>query len=265
MASSAFDLDAYLVRCGYTGVRAPTLQVLRDLHLAHETHIPFENLDIQLGRPIRLDLASIQAKLVQGRRGGYCFEQNALLAAALEQLGFQVTRLAARVRLGATEPRPRTHMLLRVDVDGTPWLADVGFGTGGILQPIPLQPDQVTQQQVWSFRLGKEHDAWVLQSLTGGAWQDLYIFTLEPQYDVDYEMANHYTSTYPLSRFVQVMVVQLSTPEVRYRLYNRELQVTRGTEVSCHTIEDDEALLDVLRETFGLHFPPGTRFRCLSQ
>src|ERR1700756_4948956 len=96
------DLKAYSARIGYTGAFAPTAETLAELHLAHATHIPFENADILLGRPIRLDQESLQAKLVAQRRGGYCFEQNLLFAAALEELGFRVTRLAARVRYEAT-------------------------------------------------------------------------------------------------------------------------------------------------------------------
>src|SRR5438552_5613549 len=134
LTATGFALDAYLARIGYTGPREPTPAVLEAVHLAHATHIPFENLDIQLGRPILLDLASLQAKLVHGRRGGYCFEQNTLFAAALEQLGFRVTRLAARVRIGATRLSPRTHMTLKVDVDEGSWLADVGFGGAGLLE-----------------------------------------------------------------------------------------------------------------------------------
>src|SRR5262249_30740485 len=136
---SSLDLDAYLTRINQVGPLAPTQQVLERLHLAHTTHIPFENLNVLLGRPIRLDLDSLQAKLVRDRRGGYCFEQNTLFASVLEQIGFRVTRLAARVRLGAHRLLPRTHMLLRVDVDGQPWLADVGFGGAGLLQPILLK------------------------------------------------------------------------------------------------------------------------------
>src|SRR2546422_1681671 len=117
------DLDAYFTRIGYAGVRRPTMETLRALHLAHATHISFENLDVLLGRPILLDLESLQAKLVRGRRGGYCFEQNALFAAVLERLGFTVTRLAARVRMGVTRVLPRTHMALAVEVDGGSWLA----------------------------------------------------------------------------------------------------------------------------------------------
>ena len=116
-------------------------------------HIPFENLDIQLGRPIRLDLESIQSKLVRGRRGGYCYEQNSLFAAVLERIGFRVTTLAARVRKGASRVLPRTHMLLSVDAADSPWLADVGFGTGGLLKPVAMLPGRASRQFAWNFRL----------------------------------------------------------------------------------------------------------------
>src|SRR6266550_822553 len=141
--SVSFDLAAYLRRIGYAGELSPSRATLDALHRAHATAIPFENLDILLGVPIRLDLASLQAKLVTARRGGYCFEQNTLFAAALEQFGFAVTRLAARVRLNAVAVNPRTHMLLRVDVAGTSWIADVGFGGAGLLWPIPLVAERV--------------------------------------------------------------------------------------------------------------------------
>ncbi len=257
------DLDAYLSRIGYSGERVPKLEVLDGLHLAHATRIPFESLDIQLGRPIRLDLESIEDKLVRGGRGGYCYEQNTLFAAVLERIGFCVTRLAARVRKGASRVLPRTHMLLKVDVAGSSWLADVGFGTGGLLKPVAMSPGRVSRQFAWSFRLVEESGLWVLQSLAGGAWQDLYAFTLEPQYPVDFEMANHYVSTHPNSRFVQTLAVQRQTPTVCYMLRNRELTVVTGDVVEPTRIDDDELLLHILAETFGLEFPPGTRFKCL--
>jgi N-hydroxyarylamine O-acetyltransferase len=259
-ATTPFDLDAYLARVGYEGPRSATAAVLADLHLAHATHIPFENLDILLGRPVRLDLEALQAKLVRGKRGGYCFEHNTLFAAALEHFGFRVTRLAARVRLGATRLLPRTHMLLKVSVGGEPWLADVGFGAGGPLHPVPLEAARVTRQFGRDYRLVEEAGLWVLQSQQGAAWQDLYAFTLEPQHPVDFEMANHYTSTHPSSRFVQTVIAQLATPEARYIVWDRTLTVERGGESVGSPLED-EALLRVLSEIFGLDFPPGTRFR----
>jgi N-hydroxyarylamine O-acetyltransferase len=126
------DLVAYLARIDYAERLDPTVATLRNLHFAHATQIPFENLDILLGHPISLDLAALASKLVTARRGGYCFEQNTLFAAVLESLGFVVTRLAARVRFGSTAIRPRSHMLLSVAIDGVEWLADVGFGGEGL-------------------------------------------------------------------------------------------------------------------------------------
>lgn len=255
-----FDLDAYLARLGYDGPREPTAAALDALHLAHATHVPFENLDIHLGRPIRLDLDSLQAKLVRGRRGGYCFEQNTLFAAALEALGFRVTRLAARVRFGATRVTPRTHMLLRVDAAGGPWLADVGFGGEGLLRPLPLVPGEVVRHFAWTYRLTEDAGLWVVQSWHGDDWLDLYAFTLEPQHPIDFEMANHFTSTYPASRFVQTLTVQLPTPAARFVLRGREFSVLRDGAADARAVGDDEDLLRLLAETFGLHFPPETRF-----
>jgi N-hydroxyarylamine O-acetyltransferase len=255
------DLDAYFRRIGYAGDRAATPAVLEQVHFGHATHIPFENLDIHLGRPIRIDLGSIQEKLVRGRRGGYCFEQNALLGAALEQLGFAVTRLLSRVRLGANRVTARTHQVLKVEAGGRSWLADVGFGTGGILWPVPLQAAEVVRQGAWEFRLAEEPDGWVLQSLRGGSWYDVYAFTLEPQFPIDFEMSNHFTSTYPESRFVLTLTVQRSTPEVRYTLRGREFTVEHADRETTRTIADDDELLRLLADPFGLEFPLGTRFR----
>jgi N-hydroxyarylamine O-acetyltransferase len=258
------DLAAYLERIGYegdTGDLRPTLAVLEALHLAHATHIPFENLDVLLGVPIRLDLASVQAKLVRGGRGGYCFEQNALFAAALERFGFPVQRLAARVRAGAHRVLPRTHMTLLVTAEGGSWLADVGFGAEGLLLPVPFGGGQEARQFAWTYRIvAEEPELWLLQSSREGAWEDLYSFTLEPQAPIDYEMANYYTSTHPESRFVRTLTVQRAAPEGRHILRGQELRRDRGTTVTSRTIADDE-LLALLAETFGLHFPVGTRFR----
>src|SRR5436189_3482 len=124
--ADCLNVADYLQRIDYRGPLEPTLEVLKNLHRAHAIRIPFENLDIMLGRPILLDLPSLEAKLVQARRGGYCFEQNTLFAAALGQLGFDVTTLAARVRLNRARIAPRTHMLLLVTVEGNSYVADVG-------------------------------------------------------------------------------------------------------------------------------------------
>jgi len=254
----SIDLAAYLRRVEYEGALEPTEEVLRALHLAHATHIPFENLDILLGRPIRLDLPSLEAKLVSGGRGGYCFEQNALFAAVLEEVGFAVTRLAARVRYGTQAVLPRTHMLMLVRCDGRTWLADVGFGAEGLLHPVPFGKGEASEQFSWSYRVVQENGLWVLQSLHGEGWMDLYAFTLEPQHAVDYEMANHFTSTHPESRFRKTVTAQLASPGVRRILRGGELTVDEGTNVTRRPVGPDE-LLAVLDESFGLRLPAGTR------
>src|SRR5688572_15229707 len=147
------QLDAYLKRIEYSGDLRPSAAVLAALHLAHATHIPFENLDVLRGVPIRLDLDSLQAKLVDARRGGYCFEHNLLFSAVLEDLGFAVTRLAARVRQRRSDVAPRTHMLLLVDVDGQTLLADVGFGAEGLLLPVPFGAEEESRQFEWTYRV----------------------------------------------------------------------------------------------------------------
>jgi N-hydroxyarylamine O-acetyltransferase len=259
-----FDLGAYLGRIGDAGPLDPTVEVLDRIHQAHATTIPFENLDILLGRPIRIDLESLQAKLVRGLRGGYCFEQNTLFAAALERIGFRVTTLAARVRYGSTRLLPRTHMLLKVDFDDGPRVADVGFGGDGLLKSLPLDPGRESRQYHWTYRVVEKDDGLVLQSLRPEGWLDLYFFTLEPHYPVDYEMGNHYTSTYPASIFRQVVIAQRPTPEARYVLCGRELSVERAGETIRRELGDDDELLSVLSSTFGLRFPPGTRFPSLA-
>lgn len=258
---NGFDLEAYLARIEYTGAREPTADTLRRLHRAHATHIPFENLDILLGKAIKLDLPSLQSKMVRDRRGGYCFEQNALLAAGLEHLGFSITRLAARVRLGTNRVMPRTHMAVKVEADGRPWLADVGFGGWGLIEPIPLVENQESQQGAWTFRVRREGEEWILSCPQCPVGADQYAFTLEPQLPVDYEPPNHFCSTYPQSPFVQTLTAQLPSENVRWILRGNELSTADARGIRSEKVEGDAALVEVLRERFHLSFPEGTRFR----
>jgi len=257
--TALFDLPAYLRRVGLTGAPPASSAGLGALHQAHVTHIPFENADVVLGRPVRLDPDSLQRKLVRECRGGYCFEQNLLFAAALEAIGLRVTKLAARVRYRATRLLPRTHMLLKVEADGGPWLADVGFGGGGLILPLPLAAGAESRQHSWTYRLTREAGTWVLQSRSPAGWADLYAFTEEPQEDVDYEVANYYVSTHPQSPFTRTLTAQLVTPEARYTLRNRDLTIERAGGTETRPVSDDE-LLTLLSGTFGLTLPPDTRF-----
>jgi N-hydroxyarylamine O-acetyltransferase len=198
------DLDRYLARIGLDG--RPTLE---EVHRAHLTSIPFENLDPYRGVPISLATADLEHKLVDQRRGGYCFEQNLLLKAACETLGWQVDMFLARVRLGGApgQSRPRSHLVLRVHADGTSWHADVGFGGGGPLEPLPFGLCAAHEQSGWLFRVLQEGPELVLQTVDGGDWIDLYGFTEEPVPLVDVEVINWYTSTHPHSPFVSGLIV----------------------------------------------------------
>ena len=255
------DLTAYFHRIEYGGGTAPTAETLQALHLAHATHIPFENLDVLLGRAIRLDSDSIFAKLVTNKRGGYCFEQNRLFALVLKTLGFPVTCISARVQLGSTEPRPRTHMLLSVEVNGAPWLTDVGFGSEGLLHPLPLAVSENGEKQfAWQYRITGAGPIFTLQSMHAEGWFDLYRLTLEPQFPIDYELANHYTSTHPESRFVLNRIVARPGPEQRVTLWNDTLMEQTPTSTSETKIASDAELMQILETRFALNFPPGTKF-----
>jgi N-hydroxyarylamine O-acetyltransferase len=253
-------LPAYLERIGETPPLTPTLEGLVALHRAHCAAIPFENLDILLGRSVALELPALGAKLVHARRGGYCFEHNTLFRAVLRELGYRVDAFAARVRAGATGVRPRTHMLLRVELPEGPFLADVGFGGEGPVHPVPCVVDRETWVGPYGHRLRREGPLWVLQGSLDGSWTDLYAFEPEPAPDIDFEMGNHYTSTHPRSPFVQNLVAQRSWPERRAVLRNRELKVRSSEGATVIAIRDREHLLEVLEEVFELRFPVGTRF-----
>ena len=257
--SSELDLGAYLRRIGLAALPTPALAGLRALHLAHASSIPFENLDIQLGLPIRLDLASLQAKLVQRKRGGYCFEHNTLFLAVLQAAGFDVIACEARVRLGALEVLPRTHMLLLVKLEGADWLCDVGFGGEGLLHPVPMD-GAAHGQFLNTYRAATEGGLRVLQSFQHGVWVDLYAFAPEPRFPIDFELANHYTSTHPESRFLKTLTAQRPGPEVRRILRNRGYAEIRGEAVEGRELALEE-VIPLLREVFGIDLPEGATFR----
>jgi|HubBroStandDraft_1064217.scaffolds.fasta_scaffold01846_4 N-hydroxyarylamine O-acetyltransferase len=255
------DLDLYLARIGHRGPIAATEACLTDLHEAHVAAIPFENLDVVLGREIRLDLPSLEAKLVGDRRGGYCFEQNSLFKAVLDRIGFGTQILTARVRLGGGGIGPRSHMLLKVDTPGGAFLADVGFGASGLLQPIPLLPDIVHHVPGAAFRLRREYREWVLEADIGAdAFSDCYAFTLEPQYPIDIEVANHFCATHASSHFRRTVTAQLTRSDRRLVLRGYRLEIRRGDAVEIQELAGESQRLDLLEREFGLHFPAETRF-----
>ena len=250
------DLAGYLRRVGHTGPLAPDEQTLAALHRAHVASIAFENLDVILGRGVSVDLVDVQAKLVEGGRGGYCFEHGVLFGAVLERIGFRVDRLLARTGDPAEHPRPRSHLVLGVAAGARRWLADVGYGSG-LLAPLPLVADDVHRQGAWLYRLRKGGDgAWRLQENGGDAWTTLMTFTEEPQYLVDVEVANYNTATNPNSPFTQrPIVVRKDDTRVR-RLLGRDYSVERPGEPVQERALTDAELAEALTGEFGLPLTP---------
>ncbi|MFD9336561.1 arylamine N-acetyltransferase [Streptomyces sp. NPDC060028] len=259
------DLDAYLARIGYgygngsrngsgRGELRPDLRTLYEVHRAHTGAITFESLDVLFGRPVELDVKAIEDKLVHTRRGGYCYEQNSLLAAALERIGFEVSGRGARNRTRGDTLLAVTHAVLVVTVDGEPWLCDAGFGYQGPCEPIPLaRPGVEVRQGEWTFRVREEEGGVLaLAALREGNWRDLYAFSPQPYHPVDYVVLNHYSSSHPRSSFVGRAIVQYPGDAVRLSLVGREL--TRLYPDGRVTREDvaSEGLLDLLDREFGL-------------
>ena len=253
------NLSSYLQRVRIDSPLRVDLDSLERIHLAHATHIPFENLDIQLGRTISLELEALQRKMIDNERGGYCFEQNTLLQAALSDIGFDVIACEARVRMGRKITTPRTHMLLIVKIADQPFLVDAGFGGDGLLRPVPIDGRE-HKQFLWTYRVIQEEEINVLQILRTEGWFDLYAFRPESRYPVDFEVANWYTCAHPESRFVQTLTVQLPTPEARYILRNTTFSIEREG-LETREISSSEELLEVLRTSFGLNFPAETKFK----
>lgn len=210
------DLDAYFKRTGYAGSRTPSLQTLHAITRAHTQAIPFENIDVLLGRGVSLAPDTVFDKLVRQRRGGYCFEQNGLLLQVLCQLGFRARALGARVRLRIPDhaqlPR-RTHMLIEVMLDDARWLTDVGIGAASLTRALRLaaQVEQLTPHD--RRRLLRRGRDWFHQLWRDGAWIDVYQFTLDDFPPVDQDVANWYTSTHPGDTFSNELMGALARPD----------------------------------------------------
>jgi N-hydroxyarylamine O-acetyltransferase len=270
------DLAAYFARIGLTGPCPPTLATLQAITHAHVRTIPFENLDVLLDRGIDLAPEALERKLIHDRRGGYCFEHNTLLLHVLGALGFAVTPLSARVRVN--RPRDytpaRTHLFVKVELDGRPWLADVGVGalspTAPLRldiedeQPTPHEPRRILRAGRWGDGELRGPEALLYHQVRfADGWHDICEFTLEEMPEIDRVVANWYTSAHPGSHFKNRLIVARATDEGRVTLLNRELsRRDRTGHATTHELRSPDELLDVLGEHFGLRVPPGTRFSC---
>jgi N-hydroxyarylamine O-acetyltransferase len=248
------SLRAYLERIGLGDTQGPGLA---EIHRAHATTIAFENFDSYSGTPVSLDPAHIEEKMVTRGRGGYCFEHNLLLQAALESIGgYVVDPMLARVRLGpADSPRPLGHLLLRVKgPDGTS-LADVGFGGGGLLDPLPFATGVETDQSGWRYRLIEDGPELVLQVFQDGGWTDMYGFVPEPARPVDIEVNNWFTATHPDSDFVKGILVGRRCPDRQLSIFLFEQAVLVERPVGGASVLTEVARAEVpalLATRFGI-------------
>jgi N-hydroxyarylamine O-acetyltransferase len=246
------NVPAYLARIGYAGPVTPTLEVLRAVHRAHLLSVPFENLDIARGRALVVDQEACVRKLVEERRGGFCYEMNGAFAALLQAIGFQVTLLSARVARQDGSFGPEfDHLTLRVDLD-QPWLADVGFGDS-FIEPLRLLPGIAQQDAGQIYRMTETGSVLQLQKWeTGGAWNDMYRFTLQPRQIQDFAAMCHYHQTSPESSFTRTRLCTRATPEGRITLSGMKLTITRKGEKEERMLSSENEWRAALRRHFDL-------------
>lgn len=247
------DLAAYFARIGYDGPAEASAQVLRDIHALHVASVVFEDVDVQLGRGIDIAPEAVDAKLIHARRGGYCYEQNGLFKRVLEALGFEVEGLLGRVQwmLPAEPARGRTHMALRVTIDGQAWLTDVGFGSA---LPNPIRFDIDTPQKTAheDYRMASVGRERRLEALIAGTWEPVYQLNLEPQLDVDYVQPNWFSSTHPTSNFKQNLIIARTTQTTRFNLLNNRLTIRQADGSAEKRVLNAAELTQVAGDIFGL-------------
>jgi N-hydroxyarylamine O-acetyltransferase len=233
------------------------VETLRRLHFAHRETFLFENLTIQTGGHVSLALGDLERKFLDEGRGGYCFEHNTLFAAVLREAGLNPVTLLGRVRRGPPESWARTHMVLRVPVgpgSDDVWLADVGFGAIGLLEPMPLRDGATSIQGGFEYALRREPFVWVLSMRDATSTTDLYEFADDPQTPQDVEVANHFTATHPDSVFRRTLTIQRASRTGRLVLRHDVLSRYRNGETREEPI-DPGRVRELARELFGIALP----------
>jgi N-hydroxyarylamine O-acetyltransferase len=256
MAGDQFDLDAWLSRIGYDGPREPTLAALKALVTAHATAIAYESIDVLLDKAPSLDPALLQSKMISGRRGGYCFEQNMLFRCGLRALGYKVTSLQARVVRGLEidAPRPMLHMVLRIDLPKGPFLADVGFGNLAPTTALRLCAHEEQETPHETMRFTAMGDELVLQSRLGSRWEHIYRVVSLPRVDAEYEICNWFTASHPQSPYLNNLIAARPGPDrTRLTLFNARFNVRYPSgDVDRRTLGSREEFCEVLTNDFGI-------------
>jgi N-hydroxyarylamine O-acetyltransferase len=247
------QLAAYFERISFRGTPRADGETLAALQRAHRFAVTFENLDIHLGRGIALAPERLFEKIVTGRRGGYCFEQNGLFLHILHAIGFEARPLLARVWLGAEATPGRTHTLNLVRLDGAELIVDVGFG-GSFVPPMTLAAglEAATPDGARHRLIADPDHGWMLERDGGEGWAKQYSFTLDPAWPADLEMANHFTATRPGTRFTTLRIASAPRPDGYVSLIDRALTTSRMGRSEMREIADPEEYRRVLAEVFDL-------------
>ena len=259
-----FRLEDYLERIGYTGHPTPDLETLETIHLQHTATIPFENINPLLRWPVKLDIESLQQKIIRDKRGGYCFEQNLLLSHTLKEIGFDVHWLSARVLWNRAEGvvSPRTHMLLLIKIKGESFIADVGFGGLTLTSPLKLITGVAQSTPHGDFRIMQEGEEYILEANVRDEWKALYCFSLETQLLPDYEATSWYLCNHPQSHFIKLLRAARSEPGRRYALNNNEFAIhyVNGPTERI-TLSSAEEVMNKLEQVFLIQLPLGTELK----
>ncbi|WP_168233390.1 arylamine N-acetyltransferase family protein [Pseudomonas veronii] len=254
----------YLQHLGYDAPPPPTLQTLRDLQLRHVCRFAFESLSTLMKLPVPIDLPSVEQKVLFEGRGGYCYELNQMFLALLQELGFDARGITGRVVMGGPPDArtARTHRLSLVTLDGVRYMTDVGFGGMVPSSPLLLDTEAVQATAHEPYRLTFNDGSYTLWALVAGEWRGLYVFDLQVQADIDYEIGNWYVSTHPGSPFLGQLKVALLAPGRRHTLNNADYAIhTLDRPSEKRRIDSADELSRVLHDTFGIRLPTHPQLR----
>jgi arylamine N-acetyltransferase len=248
------EVSAYLERIGYVGPLDGSAAVLAELQERHLRTVPYENLDVILRIPLSLDIHDLFDKIVTRRRGGYCFELNALCGWLLRELGYPVTDYMARFWRDEPNPPPkRRHQVLKVQVDETFYVCDVGVGGIVPRRPIELVEGLEQPQGDECYRLERDPDyGWMLCELRHGVWSRLYSFTEEPQLAKDFIMAAYWCENSPDSIFAKESMVAIHTREGRNTIAGQEFRIFTSDDAHTFVPESLDEYNQALRTYFGI-------------
>ncbi|OYV43853.1 MAG: hypothetical protein B7Z75_06580 [Acidocella sp. 20-57-95] len=253
------NLNAYRDRIGYSGPLEPTIETLSALLRHHPAAISYENIDILLDRGIDISPGAVDGKLIHRRRGGYCYEQNALFKRVLMAIGFQVEGLVARVQWTApadAPPRRRSHMALRVMLDDVAWLADVGFGSCVPTAPLRLDTTHAQETEHEAFRVLPFQGALAVQVRILDEWKPLYELASDVCLDHDYDPLNWFAASHPTSHFRDSLKVARTTAKARYTLLNGKLTTRTPDGRTERQVLNASEIADALRQIFVLPVEP---------